>query len=142
MEEAWHPVGRERHPSFTRGKVRFEGPSNSEGPVCTIVLPHLGSCQILVRDRPTCCRHILELRKIVTLDQGPPGSSIHGTFQARVLVWGAIAFSPHLHRYSEIYLLGALFPGHDAPPSALPFQILPESFSSPSTSSEHPSLMR
>lgn len=70
VEEAWHPVGRERHPSFTRGKVRFEGPSNSEGPVCTIVLPHLGSCQILVRDRPTCCRHILELRKIVTLDQG------------------------------------------------------------------------
>ena len=25
--------------------------------------------------------------------QGPPGSSIHGIFQARVLEWGAIAFS-------------------------------------------------
>ena len=24
---------------------------------------------------------------------GPPGSSIHGIFQARVLEWGAIAFS-------------------------------------------------
>ena len=30
----------------------------------------------------------------------PPGSSIHGIFQARVLEWGAIAFSilPGLHR--------------------------------------------
>ena len=26
-------------------------------------------------------------------DCSPPGSSIHGTFQARVLEWGAIAFS-------------------------------------------------
>ena len=28
-----------------------------------------------------------------TMDCGPPGSSIHGIFQARVLEWGAIAFS-------------------------------------------------
>ena len=27
------------------------------------------------------------------MDCGPPGSSIHGIFQARVLEWGAIAFS-------------------------------------------------
>ena len=27
------------------------------------------------------------------MDYSPPGSSIHGTFQARVLEWGAIAFS-------------------------------------------------
>ena len=27
------------------------------------------------------------------MDYGPPGSSIHGIFQARVLEWGAIAFS-------------------------------------------------
>ena len=26
-------------------------------------------------------------------DFGPPGSSVHGIFQARVLEWGAIAFS-------------------------------------------------
>ena len=26
------------------------------------------------------------------MDSGPPGSSIHGIFQARVLEWGAIAF--------------------------------------------------
>ena len=29
-----------------------------------------------------------------TLDCSPPGSSIHGILQARVLEWGAIAFSP------------------------------------------------
>ena len=29
------------------------------------------------------------------MDCGPLGSSIHGIFQARVLEWGAIAFSDH-----------------------------------------------
>jgi len=29
------------------------------------------------------------------MDCSPPGSSIHGIFQARVLEWGAIAFSEH-----------------------------------------------
>ena len=28
-------------------------------------------------------------------DSSPPGSSVHGIFQARVLEWGAIAFSGH-----------------------------------------------
>ena len=27
------------------------------------------------------------------MDRGPPESSVHGIFQARVLEWGAIAFS-------------------------------------------------
>ena len=30
------------------------------------------------------------------MDCSPPGSSIHGIFQARVLEWGAIAFSGSL----------------------------------------------
>ena len=30
------------------------------------------------------------------IDCSPPGSSIHGIFQARVLEWGAIAFSESL----------------------------------------------
>ena len=30
------------------------------------------------------------------MDCSPPGSSVHGTFQARVLEWGAIAFSKML----------------------------------------------
>ena len=31
------------------------------------------------------------------MDCSPPGSSAHGVFQARVLEWGAIAFSDVLH---------------------------------------------
>ena len=30
------------------------------------------------------------------MDCSPPGSSVHGIFQARVLEWGAIAFSEHV----------------------------------------------
>ena len=30
------------------------------------------------------------------MDYSPPGSSVHGIFQARVLEWGAIAFSVRL----------------------------------------------
>ena len=32
------------------------------------------------------------------MDYSPPGSPIHGTFQARVLEWGAIAFSEYIVR--------------------------------------------
>jgi len=35
------------------------------------------------------------------MDCSPPGSSIHGIFQARVLEWGAIAFS------IALYILGS-----------------------------------
>jgi len=31
------------------------------------------------------------------MDYSLPGSSIHGIFQARVLEWGAIAFSGHVY---------------------------------------------
>ena len=30
-------------------------------------------------------------------DYSPPGSSVHGIFQARVLEWGAIAFSGYIY---------------------------------------------
>ena len=36
------------------------------------------------------------------MDCSPPGSSVHGTFQARVLEWGAILFSQTCEGY---YLL-------------------------------------
>ena len=32
------------------------------------------------------------------MDCSPPGSSVHGIFQARVLEWGTIAFSTFYHR--------------------------------------------
>ena len=36
------------------------------------------------------------------MDCSLPGSSIYGIFQARVLEWGAIAFSIWLHRSQQI----------------------------------------
>ena len=37
------------------------------------------------------------------MDCSPPGSSVHGIFQARVLEWGAIAFStPSLHAHLNL----------------------------------------
>ena len=35
------------------------------------------------------------------MDCSPPGSSIHGIFQARVLEWGAIAFSYSPTKYTK-----------------------------------------
>ena len=37
------------------------------------------------------------------MDCSLPGSSAHGIFQARVLEWGAIAFSELLYRRVQIY---------------------------------------
>ena len=41
------------------------------------------------------------------IDCSLPGSSVHGIFQARVLEWGAIAFSNSFYRYYKIL---AIFP--------------------------------
>ena len=38
------------------------------------------------------------------MDCGPPGSSVHGIFRARVLEWGAIAFSNMLSRLVITFL--------------------------------------
>ena len=37
------------------------------------------------------------------MDCSPPGSSVHGIFQARVLEWGAIAFSEVLEILKKEY---------------------------------------
>ena len=37
------------------------------------------------------------------MDCSPPGSSVHGIFQARVLEWGAIAFSRDGHLHTAIF---------------------------------------
>ena len=41
------------------------------------------------------------------MDCGPPGSSVHGIFQARVLEWGAIAVSDNAH-ISTLFYCGLL----------------------------------
>ena len=38
------------------------------------------------------------------MDCSPPGSSIHGIFQARVLEWGAIALTPYQNIIPFIYV--------------------------------------
>ena len=38
------------------------------------------------------------------MDCSPPGSSIHGSFQARVLEWDATAFSSHITNLDIFYL--------------------------------------
>ena len=42
------------------------------------------------------------------MDCSLPGSSVHGIFQARVLEWGAIAFSVHRHRSDQLPFLGKI----------------------------------
>ena len=38
------------------------------------------------------------------MDCSPPGSSIHGIFQARVLEWVALAFIPNIGKLSNLFL--------------------------------------
>ena len=40
------------------------------------------------------------------MDCSPPGSSVHGIFQARVLEWGAIAFSRTVWRVPQKLKIG------------------------------------
>ena len=54
------------------------------------------------------------------MDCSPPGSSIHGIFQARILEWGAIAFSNagKVKSLSRVQLLATPWTAtHQAPPS-------------------------
>ena len=39
------------------------------------------------------------------MDCSPPGSSVHGIFQARVLEWGAIAFSKQVLSHVQIFVI-------------------------------------
>ena len=61
------------------------------------------------------CRFLLQCMKVESesevaqscptlrdpMDCSLPGSSVHGSFQARVLAWGAIAFSVYWHKEGE-----------------------------------------
>ena len=55
----------------------------------------------VARSCPTLCN---------PMDCSPPGSSIHGIFQARVLEWGAIAFS---QKCSEVTFIKVLIVYHN-----------------------------
>ena len=51
----------------------------------------LKSLLMKVKSESEVAQSCLTLR--YPMDSSPPGSSVHGIFQARVLEWGAIAFS-------------------------------------------------
>ena len=51
----------------------------------SLVIPlSLGCCYLVAKSRATLCH---------SMDCGPPGSSVHGISQARILEWVAISFS-------------------------------------------------
>ena len=50
------------------------------------------------------------------MDCSPPGSSVHEIFQARVLEWGAIAFSVKLHSINKNYLIEFITRKHNKLP--------------------------
>ena len=73
-----------RHP--TRFLCPWDTPGENTGVGCHFLLQcmKVKSESEVAQSCPTLCDPI---------DRSPPGSSIHGIFQARVLEWGAIAFS-------------------------------------------------
>jgi len=57
------------------------------------------------------------------MDCSLPSSSIHGIFQAKVLEWGAIAFSEYLLKFAQIHVHwidDAIQPVHPLPPPSHP----------------------
>ena len=80
-------------------------------------LPH--PWDSLGKNTGMCCHFLLQCMKVKSesevaqscptlsnpMDCSPPGSSVHGIFQARVLEWGAIAFSSIVYRYCILYSL-------------------------------------
>ena len=45
----------------------------------------------------------------LSMDCSPPGSSVHGIFQARVLEWGAIAFSDNIYTCIKMCFIFCIF---------------------------------
>ena len=73
----------------TRRAHSWDSPGKNTGVGCHFLLPcmEVKSESEVAQSCPTLSD---------PMDCSPPGSSIHGIFQARVLEWGAIAFSDHL----------------------------------------------
>ena len=104
---------------FQKGTCQHQVPhsrmSSPEGLLLASVSPRVSS---------NCFLHLQETLQIslgLTLsnpmDCSLPGSSIHGIFQARVLEWGAIAFSKSNPCWpSKPNILGHILLGQDPPP--------------------------
>ena len=79
-------AGRGHGPLPTRSEERGPPPPSDEPAAAAAAAKLLQSC-------PTLCD---------PMDCSPPGSSVHGIFQARTVEWGAIAFYSHLFFVSLI----------------------------------------
>ena len=68
--------------------------------------PAFFTAELPGKPRYGACMRVQSLQSCLTLcdpmDHGPPGSSVHGIFQARVLEWVAISFSTGMGRELEI----------------------------------------
>ena len=82
----------------TRLPRPWDSPGKNTGVGCHFLL----QCMKVKREREVSqsCLTFSDL-----MDCSPPGSSIHGIFQARVLEWGAIAFSIE---YTCIYIVSII----------------------------------
>ena len=78
--------------SHRRQPTRLPRPWDSPGKNTGVGLHLLLQC-VKVKSESEVAQSSLTLSD--PMDCSPPGSSIHGIFQARVLEWGAIAFSPY-----------------------------------------------
>ena len=82
--------------SVVTNSVRPHSPGKNTGVGCHFLL----QC-IKVKSEGEVIQSCLALCDPV--DCSLPGSSVHGIFQARVLKWGAIAFSNHTFSSSKYY---------------------------------------
>ena len=88
----------------TRHPRPWDSPSKNTGVGCHFLF----QC-IKVKSESEVAQSCPTLRD--PMDCSPPGSSVHGIFQARVLEWGAIAFpkdrsrNPQKHTTKKIYIL-------------------------------------
>ena len=80
----------------TRIPHPWDSPGKNTGVGCRFLL----QC-IKVKSESEVAQSCLTLSD--PMDCIPPGSSIHGVFQARVLEWVAIAFSKHTHTHTHTH---------------------------------------
>ena len=81
--------------SHRRQPIRLPHPWDSLGKNTGVGCHFLLQC-MKVKSESEVAQSCLTLSDLI--DYSPPGSSVHGIFQARVLEWGAIAFSEVLSR--------------------------------------------
>ena len=84
----------------TRLPCPWDSPGKNTGVGCHFLLQCMKSESEVAQSCPTPSD---------PMDCSLPGSSIHGIFQARVLEWGAIAFSAYSLQFCLILFLGSVF---------------------------------